>query len=210
MANKNNINNLSQRFRGYYPVVIDVETSGFDAQTNALLEIAAVTLQMDDGGWLHCAETLHFHVTPFEGAILEQKSLSFNGINLDNPLRGAISEHKALQTIFETVKKRMKGEGCTRAVVVAHNATFDHRFVMAAAERTGLIKHNPFHSFVTFDTAALSALVLGQTVLAKACLEAGIDFESSRAHSALYDTEQTAELFCELVNRWKRLGGWPL
>jgi len=210
MANKDNINNLSQRFRGYYPVVIDVETSGFDAQTNALLEIAAVTLQMDDEGGLHPAETLHFHVTPFEGAILEQDSLSFNGIDPSNPLRGDISEHDVLQAIFKAVRKRMKGEGCTRAVVVAHNATFDHRFIMAAAERTGLIKHNPFHSFVTFDTAALSALVLGQTVLAKACLEAGITFESSQAHSALYDTKQTAELFCELVNRWKRLGGWPL
>lgn len=212
MVNKENIKNLSQRFRRYYPVVIDIETSGFDEKTNALLEIAAVTLQMDDDGGLHPNETLHFHVNPFEGAILEKDALLFNGIDLNNPFRGAVSEFNALKAIFKVVRKRIKVEGCTRAVVVAHNATFDHRFIMAAAARTKLsrLKDNPFHSFVTFDTAALSALVLGQTVLAKACLEAGIDFDSSRAHSALYDTEQTAKLFCELVNRWKRLGGWPL
>jgi ribonuclease T len=107
------------------------------------------------------------------------------------------------------VRKGTKDSGCNRAIIVAHNATFDHNFLMAAAERTGM-KRNPFHPFATFDTAALSGLVLGQTVLAKACKAAGIDFDSTQAHSALYDTEQTATLFCELVNRWKRLGGWPL
>ncbi len=92
--------------------------------------------------------------------------------------------------------------------MVAHNATFDHSFTMTAAERAGL-KRNPFHPFVTFDTAALSGLALGQTVLSKACIAAGMPFDGAQAHSALYDTEQTAQLFCEIVNRWKRLGGWP-
>ena len=86
---------------------------------------------------------------------------------------------------------------------------FDHSFMMAAAERASL-KRNPFHPFATFDTAALAGLALGQTVLSKACQTAGMDFDSTQAHSALYDTERTAVLFCEIVNRWKRLGGWPL
>ncbi len=103
----------------------------------------------------------------------------------------------------------MKESDCSRAIMVAHNATFDHSFTMTAAERAGL-KRNPFHPFVTFDTAALSGLALGQTVLSKACIAAGMPFDGAQAHSALYDTEQTAQLFCEIVNRWKRLGGWPL
>lgn len=107
------------------------------------------------------------------------------------------------------VRKGMKESNCSRAIMVAHNATFDHTFTMAAAERASL-KRNPFHPFVTFDTAALSGLALGQTVLSKACITAGIEFDGTQAHSALYDTERTAELFCEIVNRWKRLGGWPL
>lgn len=209
MPESKELNALSDRFRGFYPVVIDVETAGFNAKTDALLEVAAVTLKMDENGWLQKDETLHFHVEPFEGSILQPEALAFNGIDPHNPLRGAVSEYEALHAIFKLVRKGIKDQGCNRAIMVAHNATFDLNFMNAAAERASL-KRNPFHPFVTFDTAALSGLVLGQTVLAKACKAAGIPFDSTKAHSALYDTEQTADLFCELVNRWKRLGGWPL
>ncbi|MGL9734435.1 MAG: ribonuclease T [Symbiopectobacterium sp.] len=209
MADKNNLNALSGRFRGFYPVVIDVETAGFNAKTDALLEIAAITMKMDEDGWLQPDETLHFHVAPFEGALLDPAALAFTGIDPCNPLRGAVSEYEALHEIFKMVRKGIKNRGCNRGIIAAHNANFDHGFLMAAVERCGL-KRNPFHPFATFDTAALSGLVLGQTVLAKACMTAGIAFDSAQAHSALYDTQQTTALFCELVNRWKRLGGWPL
>ncbi|AUX93359.1 ribonuclease T [Mixta gaviniae] len=208
MSESKQLNALSDRFRGFYPVVIDVETAGFNAKTDALLEIAAVTLKMDEQGWLQLDQTMHFHVEPFEGAVLQPEALAFNGIDPHNPLRGAVSEYEALHEIFKLVRKGLKDRGCNRAIMVAHNANFDHSFMMAAAERAGL-KRNPFHPFATFDTAALSGLVVGQTVLAKACKAAGIAFDATQAHSALYDTERTAELFCELVNRWKRLGGWP-
>ncbi|WP_016672795.1 ribonuclease T, partial [Yersinia pestis] len=153
MADKSDLNALSGRFRGYYPVVIDVETAGFNAQSDALLEIAAVTLQMNKEGWLLPDETLHFHVEPFEGANLQPEALAFNGIDPTNPLRGAVSEHDALHAIFKAVRKGIKDKGCNRAIIVAHNANFDHSFVMAAAERASL-KRNPFHPFATFDTAA--------------------------------------------------------
>ncbi|AKZ65691.1 ribonuclease T [Candidatus Palibaumannia cicadellinicola] len=205
--NEVEVNSLNARFRGFYPVVIDVETAGFHANTDALLEIAVVTLKMDYQGWLKADKNLHFNIEPFPGAILQTEALLFNGIDPANPLRGAVTEYEALNEIFRLVRKGIKEQECNRAIIVAHNAAFDHSFLMAAAERTKL-KHNPFHPFATFDTAALSGLVLGQTVLAKACITAGIDFNNSEAHSALYDTERTAELFCELVNRWKRLGGW--
>ena len=103
----------------------------------------------------------------------------------------------------------MKAAGCQRAIIVAHNAAFDLGFVNAVTERC-LIKRSPFHPFVSFDTTTLSGLALGQTVLAKACAAAQIDFNNSEAHSALYDTEKTAELFCFIVNKWQQLGGWPL
>ncbi|KGD72871.1 ribonuclease T [Tatumella morbirosei] len=209
MSETSSLNALNQRFRGFYPVVIDVETAGFNADTDALLEIAAVTLKMDDDGWLQPDQTLHFNVAPFEGALLHPEALAFTGIDPNDPERNAVSEHDALHAIFKMVRKGMKDSDCARAVIVAHNAHFDQSFVMAAAQRSHL-KRNPFHPFATFDTAALSGLVLGQTVLAKACKAAGMTFDSHQAHSALYDTQQTATLFCELVNRWKRLGGWPL
>ncbi|OCG21563.1 ribonuclease T [Gilliamella sp. wkB108] len=200
---------LSERFRGFYPVVIDIETSGFDPKLNAILEIAAITLTMDSAGWLEPEQSIQFNVNPFENAILEPTALAFNGIDPTNPLRGAVDEKIALEEIFKTVRTGIKANDCNRAVIVAHNAHFDHSFLMTAAERAG-IKRNPFHPFATFDTASLSGLVFGQTVLAKACEVAQIPFDLKQAHSALYDTEKTAILFCEIVNRFKRLGGWPL
>ncbi|MFP2768170.1 ribonuclease T [Oceanisphaera sp. KMM 10153] len=200
---------LNERFRGYYPVVIDVETGGFNARTDALLEIAAITLKMDKDGWLVPDQTFHFHVSPFEGANLEPAALAFTGIDPYSALRGAVTEQEALEQIFKGIRKGLKANKCQRAIVVAHNASFDHGFVMAAAERAG-IKRNPFHPFATFDTATLAGLALGQTVLAKACKAAGMNFDNKEAHSALYDTQKTTDLFCRIVNRWKELGGWPL
>lgn len=199
---------MKSRFRGYLPVVIDVETGGFNPKTDALLEIAAVILDFNHEGQLVPVATHHAHVEPFDGANIEQAAIEFNGIQPDNPLRGAVPEGEALRTIFREVRKAQKDAGCQRAVLVGHNATFDHNFMMAAAERSGL-KRNPFHPFVTFDTTALSALALGQTVLIKACHAAGISFDAKEAHSAVYDTERTAELFCWIVNKWQSLGGWP-
>jgi len=201
---------FAQRFRGYFPVVVDVETAGFNAKTDALLEIAATTLKLDeDTGEFSLDETIHFHVDPFEGANLEQSALEFTGIDPTNPLRGAVCERTALTEIFKKIRKKMKAAGCQRAVMVAHNASFDLGFVNAATERCN-IKRSPFHPFVSFDTTSLSGLALGQTVLAKACEAAKIEFNNNEAHSALYDTEKTAELFCYIVNKWKQLGGWPL
>lgn len=202
-------NKLKYRFRGYFPVVIDVETAGFNSQTDALLEIAVTLLKMDNEGVIGIDKTLHFHIEPFEGANLEPEALAFNGIDPTNPLRGAVSEKEAFLEIFKAVKKAQKASDCHRSIIVAHNAAFDHGFVSKAIERCDL-KRSPFHPFATFDTATLAGLAIGHTVLAKACIMAGIPFDNKEAHSALYDTERTAELFCHIVNRWKSLGGWPL
>ncbi|WP_421134008.1 ribonuclease T [Alteromonas sp. A079] len=200
---------LSHRFRGYFPVIIDVETAGFNATTDALLEIAAVTVKMDDDGILHPDETFHFHITPFEGANLEKAALEFNGIDPDCALRGAIEESVAMKEMCKGVRKAQKAANCQRSVIVAHNAAFDQGFVNAAITRSN-IKRTPFHPFVSFDTTSLAGLTLGQTVLVKACRAAGIDFDQNEAHSALYDAQKTTELFCLMVNRYKALGGWPL
>lgn len=204
----NNQNNLNKRFCGLYPVVIDIETAGFNPETDALLEIAAISLKMNKQGWLKKDKTLHFHIKPFEGSIIKKKSLKFNKIDPYHPLRFAISEKEALLSIFNFINTNIKEQKFKKAILVAHNPMFDFSFMKAATKRSGL-KSNPFHSFVTFDTAALSGLVLGQTVLAKACKIAGINFNSIEAHSALYDSTKTAKLFCKIVNFWKDLGGWP-
>ena len=200
---------LSHRFRGYFPVVIDVETAGFNANTDALLEIAAVTVKMDEQGILHPDLTFHYHIDPFEGANLEPAALEFNGIDPTCALRGAIEESAAMKELCKGIRKAQKDANCQRSVIVAHNATFDQSFVNAAIAGCN-IKRTPFHPFVSFDTTSLAGLSLGQTVLVKACRAAGIHFDQKEAHSALYDAQKTTELFCYMVNRYKALGGWPL
>lgn len=200
---------IANRFRGFLPVVVDVETGGFNAQTDALLEIAAVIIEMDEDGYVHPGKSVHQHVEPFKGANIEKSALEFTGIDPYHPFRQAVNEATALTEIFKPVRNAIKETECTRAILVGHNAFFDHDFLKAAVERAG-IKRNPFHPFSCFDTATLAGLAFGQTVLAKACEVAGIEFDQREAHSALYDTQKTAELFCLIVNRWKSLGGLSL
>jgi ribonuclease T len=195
---------MASRFRGFLPVVVDVETGGFNARTDALLEVAAVLLGVDDRGHWQLAETHSCHVQPFPGANLEPSALEFNRIDPDHPLRLAVPEREALKKIFDPVRAAVKANGCTRAVLVGHNPSFDLGFVNAAVERTKY-KRNPFHPFSTFDTATLGGLAYGQTVLSRAVEAAGIDWDGRDAHSAIYDAEKTAELFCTIVNRWTDL-----
>ncbi len=200
---------MKRRFRGFYPVILDVETGGFNPQTDALLEVAAVTLKFDDLGNLSPDQSFHYNIDPFEGANLEPAALEFTGIDPSNPLRFAVSEDEGLKALFKDIRGGQKAAECQRSVLVGHNAAFDAAFINAAALRINA-KRNPFHPFTCFDTATLSGVALGQTVLAKACATAKIEFDNNEAHSALYDANKTAELFCFIVNRWKKLGGWPL
>jgi len=192
---------IARRFRGFLPVVIDVETAGFNAKRDALLEIAAVTLEIDATGTMRRGETIACHVEPFPGANLDQESLEFTGIDPYHPFRMAKPEREALEHIFKPVRRAIKDSGCNRAILVGHNAAFDLSFLNAAVARTS-IKRNPFHPFSTFDTVSFAALAYGQTVLARAVKAAGFDWDSEKAHSAVYDTERTADLFCAVVNRW--------
>lgn len=198
---------MAARFRGFLPVVVDVETGGFNCRTDALLEVAAVILELDEDGWLRRQETIVQNIDPFEGANLEQSALDFTGIDPWDIEREAVPEREGLSEIFSSIRKAVKAQGCKRAVLVGHNATFDHNFLFAAADRAE-IRRNPFHPFSTFDTATLAGLAYGHTVLAQACKLAGIPFSNKEAHSAAYDAEKTADLFCGIVNRWKELGGF--
>ncbi len=193
---------MANRFRGFLPVVIDVETGGFNCKTDALLEVAAVLLEMDDEGLISRGETIRYHVKPFEGANLEPASLAVNGIDPYHPLRPAIDERDALQRVFREVRRAVRESRCSRAVLVGHNAHFDLGFMNEAVERSS-IKRNPFHPFSCFDTATACGIAFGQTVLARAVIAAGLEWDESQAHSASYDAEVTADVFCEVVNRYR-------
>jgi ribonuclease T len=190
---------MARRFRGFLPVVIDVETGGFNAATDALLEIAAVLIDIESDGTLKRGATVSFHVQPFPGARLDPAALLVTGIDPFHPLRPALPERDALQRVFREVRHALKAYDCRRAILVGHNAAFDLTFLNAAVARAD-VKRNPFHPFSTFDTATLAGAALGQTVLAKAVTIAGMTWDASCAHSAVYDAERTAELFCRICN----------
>lgn len=194
---------MKERFRGFLPIVVDIETAGIDPQKNALLEICIVIVQMDAEGILKRTESYFEHVLPFPGAELDPKSLEFNQIDPFQPLRFAVEERTALEKLFKPIHVALKQNHCQRAVLVGHNAWFDLLFLKAAIQRSDV--KSPFHAFTCFDTATLAGLIFGETVLAKAAKAAGISFDPNEAHSAIYDAEKTADLFCEMVNRWRGL-----
>ena len=195
---------IAQRFRGFLPVVVDVETGGFNPATDALLEIAAVLIEIQADGSLKRGETYRYHVKPFEGARLDPASLAVNGIDPWHPLRVAVHEKDALASIFKEVRGCVRDQDCTRAILVGHNSSFDLAFVNAAAARAG-IKRNPFHPFSSFDTATLAGVAYGQTVLSRAAIAAGLAWDPDAAHSASYDAQRTADLFCAICNEFMPL-----
>ena len=195
--------NIKERFRGFLPVVVDIETAGVNPQKNALLEMCAVLVRMDEGGTLSRSDSLFEHILPFSGAELDQKSLDFNQIDPFQPLRFAVDEKIALDNLFKPIFAELKKTRCQRAVLVGHNAWFDLLFIKEAIKRTGV--KSPFHAFTCFDTATLGGLIYGQTVLAKAAQAANIPFDTKEAHSAIYDAEKTADLFCAMVNKWRNM-----
>lgn len=191
---------MARRFRGFLPVAVDIESGGFHAATDALLEIAAVFIEVDASGTLRRGVTHSYHVQPFEGARLDPASLSVTGIDPHHPLRPAIPERDALQRVFREVRHAERAYGCRRAILVGHNAAFDLGFLNAAVARAQ-VKRNPFHPFSCFDTATLAGAALGQTVLAKALTVAGLEWDAGSAHNARYDAERSADIFCLVCNR---------
>lgn len=194
---------MSERFRGYLPVVVDVETGGFDWNRHALLEIAAIPIELDDAGELAVGEVTSAHVVPAPGTEIDPKSLEVTGIDLDHPFRFAKPEREALDHIFAAVREAVRRHECQRAILVGHNAHFDLNFLNAAVARVAH-KRNPFHPFSVFDTVTLAGVAYGQTVLARAVQAAGLEWRSEDAHSAVYDTERTAQVFCRIANAWPR------
>lgn len=195
---------MAQRFRGFLPVVIDVETGGFNCERHALLEIAAVIVRMDAAGFVHPDTVVSTHVEGFPGSELDPRSMEITGIDPDHPFRGALAEKEALELIFKPVRAALRANDCQRAILVGHNAAFDLGFLNAAIRRTAN-KRSPFHPFSCFDTVTLGGLGFGQTVLSRAVEASGRQWDAREAHSAVYDTERTAELFCDVVNRWKKM-----
>ncbi|RZO20957.1 MAG: ribonuclease T [SAR86 cluster bacterium] len=193
---------LKNRFRKYLPVVVDLETGGFDYENSAVLEIA-ITLIEEEDNQLLVGETHRYHIEPYDGLIVEDESLEFTKIKLNHPLRNAVSEEIALKELFKIINVHKNKYECSRAILVGHNAHFDLSFLKAATNRNN-IKKSPFHSFSVLDTVTLGALATNQTVLAKICESLNVEYDSKEAHSAAYDSDVTAKVFCKIINDFNK------
>ena len=126
---------IADRFRGFLPVVVDVETGGFNAKTDAILEIAACILCMDDFGRIKIADTIAAHFEPFQCSRIEPSSLEFTGIDLNDPERNTVSGKEAMPKIFLPVRQELRSYDCQRCILVGHNPAFDLSFLNAAINR---------------------------------------------------------------------------
>ena len=94
---------MKTKFRKYLPVVVDLETGGFTPSSDAILEIAITLINYDRE--FSVGETHRFHIDPFPGLKIHQDALEFTKINLEHPLRNAVSEQEALQSIFKIINQ---------------------------------------------------------------------------------------------------------
>ena len=195
------INWMRERFRSFLPVVVDIETGGCNEKTDALLELSAIVIGVDQNFDLYKEKTIHYHVQPFEGANIDSEALKVNGINPYSALRLALNECEVLNTTFKKIRESLKRYQCTRAILVGHNSSFDLKFINEAIARCK-ITNNPFHKFSSLDTVTLGALAYKNTVLSRIAEAAGYKWDSNAAHSALYDAQVTANIFCKVFNSY--------
>ncbi len=191
---------FNERFRGFLPVVIDVETGGVNPTQHALLELSLVLLEWE-ADQLKLASVHAWEITPHPATIVTEESIKFTQINPNDTARHSVAEEHAIRESFRLVRRAVKEAKCQRALLTGHNAHFDHQFVFNAARRNK-VGRNPFHPFTVLDTASLSALALGHTVLSEAVKRLGMNFDENAAHTARYDAQMTASVLCEIVNRF--------
>ena len=146
-------------------------------------------------------ESIRFHIEPFEGLNVDKDALEFLKLDLKHPLRSAVEEKFALNEIFKIINIQKSKYECSRAILVGHNAFFDHSFLLEACIRNN-VKKSPFHPFSLIDTVSLGVLATKQTVLARICKELEIPYDNEEAHSAAYDAMVTAQVFCKIINEF--------
>ena len=191
---------ISERFRGFLPVVVDLETGGLDPNKNPILELACSFLNYEKEK-LVPHKSFSWDIKPQPNLEIDPSSQLLTGIDPLSDIENRTDEKAAIKSFFKEVRRETKMNECTRAVLVAHNSVLDNSFLNAAIQRHR-IKRSPFHPFTTFDTATLGGVAFGHTVLREACQRADIAYDEQSAHCASYDCEVTAFLFCKIVNLW--------
>ncbi len=166
-------------------VVFDIETTGFSATNDKIIEIGAVKV--------------------VNGSITERFSRFVNP-KIPIPLRieelTTINDSmvKDEKTIDEVLPEFLQFVG--DAVMVAHNADFDMSFIIHNAKNLGLN-----HEFTYLDTVALARILLPNINRYKLDTVAkALDIKLLQHHRAVDDAGCTAEIFVKFVGMLKDRG----
>ncbi len=171
------INSMGQDFNDTF-VVFDLETTGFSAEVDRIIEIGAVKIKNGE-----IVDNFSKFVNPKIPIPFRIEKLT--GIN-DSMVMEAEPIEKILPEFLEF---------CGDAVMVAHNAGFDTSFIINNAERLG-IKYDP----TIMDTVLLAQFVipnLHNYKLDTLCKHLAVSLENH--HRAVDDAQATAYIYLKMV-----------
>ena len=121
------MNNLRNVFKKYAAVVFfDTETSGLDADTCQIIELAAIRVEQTQYGTLRMAGHADIFVKLPEGQKIPEKIVELTGITDELLEAEGVTEAEAAATFTDLIRND-KG----RVLLVAHNAQFDLLFAKA-------------------------------------------------------------------------------
>ena len=187
---------MQNRFRGFMPVVIDVECGGFIPYRCTVGNCRSVVGDSGDGS-LAAWGNWRYHVQPFP-APTSNGVTRCDGLSILFTRYAQRFQRRSAHAIVQEISQAMKDNDCTRAILVGHNACFDLNFLNAAVARTE-IKRNPFHPFSSFDTATLAGVAFGQTGYRSRFKRPESLGIRTNAFGA-YDAQQTADCFARSAN----------
>ena len=164
-------------------IVFDTETTGLDFDADRVIEIGAIEL------WNHIPTGRHWHAFARPaGRRVDPGAFDVHGIS-DDFLKD--------KPLFEEVVGEMI-EFFGDAVLIAHNATFDIRFLNAELKRLGL-KALDMERVIDTLQMARRKFPMAPATLDALCSRFSIDTSKRDKHGALVDSELLASVYIELI-----------
>lgn len=172
--------NLDSRF-----VVFDIETTGFSAVNDRIIEIGAVKVE---GGRI---------VDRYSTFVNPERPIPFEIEKLTGIHDGMVEDAEVIEDVLPKFM-----EFCQDCIMVAHNAEFDMSFIRENCRRQGIER-----KFTVVDTLAMARSMLPDLKNYKldTVVEA-VGGSLENHHRAVEDAESTADIFVKFVARLKNMG----
>ena len=166
-------------------VVFDIETTGFSAVNDRIIEIGAVKVE---GGRI---------VDRYSTFVNPERPIPFEIEKLTGIHDGMVEDAEVIEDVLPKFM-----EFCQDCIMVAHNAEFDMSFIRENCRRQGIER-----KFTVVDTLAMARSMLPDLKNYKldTVVEA-VGGSLENHHRAVEDAESTADIFVKFVARLKNMG----